>query len=613
MNTRVSPFPRLGFGRYLTVASAFVLIGSALASEPAPPVPAAIQESTTDHEARMKWWREARFGIFVHWGLFSAAGCTWKGQKTQWLGCWMQSSLKIPKEEYAAALLPKFTGEHFDAGVIAQLAKDAGAKYIVPITKHHEGFALFDSKVTDFTITNTPAKRDWIRELADASRARGLNVGLYYSQNLDWHHTGKGWTPDRYFDELVMPQIGELLSGYGKVSILWFDIPAGGKYAERAQQVVAMAKRLQPEIVLNNRLGGGFRGDFQTPEQYIPPTGIPGQDWETCQTLNGTWEYTHYDRNWKSTTSLVRELIDTVSKGGNYLLNIGPKPDGTVPQSSIDTLRAIGGWMKVHGDAIYGTTASPFPHALPWGRCTQKALGDGMTRLYLHIYQWPFDSILRVPALDNDVSAAALLSEPGAGPLSYTKDANGDLLVRLPNAEPNDYATVVTLDLKGSPTASLKPISANAEGLLHLPASLALIQAAPANHNVSGLGEKAKTAYFNPATQALDAWMNPDDRVFWPITMQQSGTYAVDLCYSCMEAKGGGEYVVELGDQTISATAATTPTWKDFRTDRIGLLNIEKSDLARVIIRLTTKSGQDAMKLRSITLTPAGTLIPQTP
>jgi hypothetical protein len=127
------------------------------------------------------------------------------------------------------------------------------------------------------------------------------------------------------------------------------------------------------------------------------------------------------------------------------------------------------------------------------------------------------------------------------------------------------------------------------------------------------LGEKAKTAYFNPATQALDAWMNPDDRVFWPITMQQSGTYAVDLCYSCMEAKGGGEYVVELGDQTISATAATTPTWKDFRTDRIGLLNIEKSDLARVIIRLTTKSGQDAMKLRSITLTPAGTLIPQTP
>jgi alpha-L-fucosidase len=364
MSIREIPFPKQGFGRCLTVASAFVLLGSALASEPAPPVPAAIQEFTTDHDARMKWWREARFGIFVHWGLFSAAGCTWKGEKSQWLGCWMQSSKKIPKEEYAAELMPKFTGEHFDAGFLAQLAKDAGAKYIVPITKHHEGFALFDSKVTDFTITNTPAKRDWIRELADASRARGLKVGLYYSQNLDWHHTGKGWTPKRYFDELVLPQIGELLSGYGEVSIIWFDIPAGVKYAENAQRVVAMAKRLQPDIVINNRIGGGFRGDFQTPEQYIPPNGIPGQDWETCQTLNGTWEYTHYDRNWKSTTTLVRELIDTVSKGGNYLLNIGPKPDGTVPQSSIDTLRAIGGWMKVHGDAIYGTTHSPFPHQL---------------------------------------------------------------------------------------------------------------------------------------------------------------------------------------------------------------------------------------------------------
>jgi len=486
------------------------------------------------------------------------------------------------------------------------LAKDAGAKYIVPITKHHEGFCLFDSKHTDFKITNTPAKRDWVRELADASRARGLNVGFYYSQNLDWHHTGKGWTADRYFNELVMPQIDELLSGYGKVSVLWFDIPGGVINAYRAQRLVAMVKRLQPEIVMNNRLGGGFRGDFQTPEQYIPPNGIPGQDWETCQTLNGTWEYTHYDRNWKSTTTLVRELIDTVSKGGNYLLNIGPKPDGTVPQSSIDILRAIGGWMKVHGDSIYGTTASPFPRQLPWGRCTQKDLGNEVTRLYLHIFRWPFDSILRVPALENEVSSVALLSEPGDGPLSYTKDANGDILVRLPIAEPNDYATVVTLDLKGTPKIAIQPIRANSDGILELPASLALIQAAPARVNVSGLGENAKTVYYNPATETLDAWINPNDRVFWPITVAQAGTYTVDLSYTCMEAKGGCEYVVEFGDQTISAAAATTPTWKDFRTDRIGLLEIDKTELSRVIIRLTKMTGKDSMKLRSITLTPAG-------
>ena len=409
----------------------------------------------------------------------------------------------------------------------------------------------------------------------------------------------------------MIPQLKELLSDYGEVSILWFDIPTSPVMThDRAQRIAETVRSLRPGIIMNNRLGRGIPGDIQTPEQTIPPAGLPGQDWETCQTINHSWEYTHYDRDWKPPTALVRELIDTVSKGGNYLLNIGPKPDGTVPQSNIDILRAIGGWMQVHSASIYGTTASPFLRELPWGRCTQKDLGNGMTRLYLHIFRWPFDSILRVPALENEVPAVALLSEPGAGPLSYTKDANGDLLVRLPIAEPNDYATVVTLDLKGTPKASLQPIRANTEGLLQLPASLALIQAAPASAEVSGVGEKAKTAYYNPATQALDAWMNPADRVFWPITVAQAGTYAVDISYSCMEAKGGCEYVVELGDQTMSGAAATTPTWKDFRTDRIGLLKIDKTDLSRVVIRLTKMTGQDSMKLRSITLTPAGTPTP---
>lgn len=569
------------------------------------PTPTQSEAADAEREARMAWWLDARFGLFIHWGLFSAAGGTWQGRQTPWLGCWMQSSLKIPKEEYAAALLPKFTGEHFDADFIARLAKDAGAKYVVMVTKHHEGFCLFDSKVTDFTIANTPAGRDWIRALADASRARGLHVGFYYSQNLDWHHTGEDWTADRYFDGLVMPQIGELLSGYGKVSVLWFDIPGGVIDADRARRLVAMVKRLQPDIVMNNRLGGGFRGDFQTPEQHIPPSGIPGHWWETCQTLNGTWEYTHYDRDWKSTTTLVRELVDTASKGGNYLLNIGPKPDGTVPQSSIDTLRAIGGWMKAHGDSIYGTTASPFPRQLPWGGCTQKALGDGMTRLYLHIFRWPFDSILRVPRLANKILAVSLLSEPGAGPLGYSDDINGDLLVQLPDAEPNDYATVVTLDVKGWPEVVIPPIAPDPSGVLTLEADLAVIVPGPVLEEISGVGEIATTLCYNPATRTIDAWGNPGDRAFWPFTTARPGTYAIEVTYSCKAGEGGGDCAVEHGEQRIRVTAATTPEWDEFRTDRVGVLKIEKTTRAEIAIRPGRQTGKNPMKLRSLTLTPA--------
>ena len=569
-------------------------------------------------QMRMRWWREARFGMFVHWGLFSAAGCTWNGKAGG--GCWMQSSRKIPAAEYGEVLMPKFTGERFDPDFIAQLAKDAGMKYIVPITKHHEGFSLFDSKHTDFKITNTPAKRDWILELANASRQRGLKVGFYYSQSIDWHHPGGGWAgndgppwdpahqgdADLYVDGLVIPQLKELLSDYGEVSILWFDIPTSPAMTPaRARRIAETVRTLAPDIVMNNRLGPGIKGDIQTPEQIVPPTGLVGQDWETCQTINNSWEYTHYDRNWKSPTTLVRELIDTVSKGGNYLLNIGPKPDGTVPQSNVDILRAIGSWMKVHGDSIYGTTASPFLRQLPWGRCTQKSLGNGVTRLYLHIFRWPFDSILRIPAMENPILAVSLLSEPGSGALTFSKDTNGDLLVLLPIAEPNDYATVVILDVGGPPKVAIQTVSAAACGVFHLLADLAYIQAAPANAEISGFGETTTTIYYNPATKTLDSLINPADRAFWPMAVAKPGRYAVDVSYSYQEGEGDCEYLVEMGEQHIRAAAATTPSWKDFRTDRIGFITISTASRDEVVIRLVNKNGKDSIKLRSITLTPA--------
>ncbi|MBN1854200.1 MAG: alpha-L-fucosidase, partial [Pirellulales bacterium] len=572
--------------RRIFIASTTNLLLAPLIALHAADLDALFQETPEQHDARMQWWREARFGMFVHWGLFSAAGGTWNGKPCPFLGCWMQDSFKIPAKEYRSAFMPKFTGEHFDPDFIAQLAQDTGMKYIVPITKHHEGFCLFDSKFTDFKISNTPAKRDWIKELAEASRMRGLKVGFYYSQNLDWHHPGGGggeWDPthkgdpDKYVDELVIPQLCELLSSYGDVSILWFDIPGGVIDEARAHRILKVVHQLQPNIVINNRLGGGFHGDLETPEQSIPSTGFPGRDWETCQTINGTWEYTHYDRNWKSPTTLVRELIDTASKGGNYLLNIGPKPDGTVPQSTIDTLHAIGNWMKVHGDAIYGTSASPFSKQLPWGRCTQKQLGNGVTRLYLHLFKWPFDSVLRVPALENEIAGASLLSEPGAGPLKFSRDVNQDTLVQLPIAEPNDYATVVMLDLKGAPKVIPRPIGANAEGVMILEAESADIHGA--------------TLRYQPEQQSLGYWIDANDYASWQVRFAKPGRYHVDVTYGCKSGMGGGDYTIQVAGKQIMGTASDTKDWFDRRTDRIGIIEVETTQDAQVAVRIRKKVG----------------------
>jgi alpha-L-fucosidase len=557
-------------------------------------------ETVTQRDARMKWWREARFGMFVHWGLFSAAGGTWNGKPSPSLGCWMQHNFEIPAAEYSNALMPKFTGERFDADFIAQLARDAGMKYIVPITKHHEGFCLFDSKFTDFKITNTPAKRDWIKELSEASRKRGLKVGYYYSQNLDWHHKGGGgaeWDPthngdpDKYIDGLVIPQLRELLTNYGDISIMWFDMGGGVIDEARANRILKVVYQLRPNIIYNNRLGGGFEGDFATPEQYIPPTGVSNHDWETCQTINGTWEYTHYDRNWKSPTTLIRQLIDTASKGANFLLNIGPKADGTVPQTTIDTLHTIGGGMKIHGESIYGTTASPFKKPPTWGRCTQKPLANGVTRLYLHIFNWPFDSVLRVPPLENKVVAASLLSKPGAGPLKYSQSKDGSIEVKLPIAEPNDHATVVMLDVKGTPkiVPSYYALTPDAKGVLTLDTESADIH--------------GSTLQYQPDHKSLGYWTDDKDYATWLVKFAKPGRYHVDVTYGC-SVDGGGEYAIEVDGKQLVATSKTTGGWFDLRTDRIGVIEVEKAGVQQVAVRIRKKPGVAVFDLQSIALKP---------
>jgi alpha-L-fucosidase len=458
------------------------------------PASSAWTETPEQRNARMKWWREARFGMFVHWGLYSGLAGTWQGKPVGTRGGmeWIQQRVKADTGTYAKRAIPLFQPAPGFARQWARIAREAGCRYVVFTSKHHEGFALHDSKVSEFD-AGSVLHRDLVREIVDAVRAEGLRVGFYHSV-IDWHHDQyeyarskqlphpligqpypKGERDHAKYVEYLHAQVNELVSNYGRVDILWWDYSAQdfqGQEAWRAFDLLAKVRARQPRIIMNNRLfripEAGFTGmgtsaiaaqldsrygDFITPEQHIPPTGMPGVDWETCMTMNTTWGYSEHDRQWKSNETLIRNLIDIASKGGNYLLNIGPKGDGSVPQESVQAMQAIGAWMKANGEAIYATTASPFGN-LDWGRCTQKRLPDGKTRLYLHVFDWPKDGRLVVPLAAGSRRQARLMA--GGRSLVVTVGEK-QISIAVGDQAPDKIATVIELDLDIPPKVE-KPV-----------------------------------------------------------------------------------------------------------------------------------------------------------
>jgi alpha-L-fucosidase len=410
---------------------------------------------------RLQWWSEARFGMFIHWGLYAQDGCFWNGQdgKTEH----MMRHLQIPIAEHEK-IAAVFNPVKFSADDWVSAAKSAGMKYMVITSKHHDGFAMFESPSNDYNIVKrTPWKRDAIRELAEACRKQGLKFGVYYSLGRDWHdpdvptsvkadgnRRSNTWDfPDedkkdfsKYFERKVKPQVRELLTQYGPIAVMWFDTPERISKVQ-SEELVAMIRKLQPECIINARVGNRL-GDYAVQEQKIPEGGDP-QPWETCMTLNRHWGYHKLDENWKPTETLVRNLIDITSKGGNFLLNVGPTGEGVIPAPSIERLREVGEWMRVNGEAIYGTTASPFQN-LAWGRCTKKVDGDATT-LYLHVFDWPKDGRLLVPGLKNNVTAASLLA---SGLKLKTSAADQGIFVEVPAAAPDKLSSVLVLKLKGT-------------------------------------------------------------------------------------------------------------------------------------------------------------------
>ncbi|MWV45354.1 carbohydrate-binding protein [Paenibacillus sp. HJL G12] len=421
------------------------------------------KETEAERAQRMQWFEDARFGQFIHWGAYSVLAGSYNGQSVGYAE-WIMDNLHISKEDYRNNAAKRFNPNLFDAKKWVDLAKQAGQKYMVITSKHHEGYSMFDTEVGDFkpygVVSMSPSHIDPMDSLSKEAKAQGIKFGFYYSI-MDWMHplsppNGNSFNPadqakkDKYISQMK-GQLRELIEKYDP-DILWFDGEWNAWWTkEDGKALYTYLRTLKNDLIINNRIGkrDADDGDFGTPEQEVPVNGL-SYPWESCITINDTWGYSSKDVNWKSTSTLIRTLVETASKGGNLLLNIGPTSQGVTPQASVDRLHEMGAWLNIYGESIYGTKASVFADKLPWGYSTTK---DG--KVYLHVTNWPASGQLTVPQLTNTIRNVSLLQNP-ADVLDY-KIVKNNMVINLPSkingSKPNAIDEVIVLDVEGYPAS----------------------------------------------------------------------------------------------------------------------------------------------------------------
>ena len=471
------------------------------------------------------WFGQSRYAMFVHWGLYAKPAGVWKGRSYFGNGEWIQCRGAIRAAEYAE-LAREFNPVDFDADAWVQLAKDAGMKYIVITSKHHDGFAMFKSAASPFNIVDaTPFGRDVLAELADACRRGGLRLGFYYSQTQDWHDPdgdGNYWDPmqagrdfPKYVRNKARPQIRELLTGYGPVALIWFDMPGAIGHVE-SREIRDEVRRHQPGCLINSRIGNDLGDYVSLGDNEIPPGPIEGL-WETVDTHNDTWGFVAHDTNFKSPREVAQRLMRVVSRGGNYMLNIGPDARGRVPQLSADSLRRAGEWVRAHGEAIYGADPSPIGSAA-WGECTARG-----SRLFLHVFDWPADGRLIVPGRFTAVRSAKLMNS--AGPAMPTQVGDDHVQVTVPRIRPDVLIPVVELELDG-------PVGKLDEQMI-IPAMTNRLDATPARRTGCKRKHRDWMERFGEwhHVHVLTEWA-PDSRAAWTFRTTQAGEYYVTVRYS---------------------------------------------------------------------------------
>jgi len=574
------------------------------------------RRSMQTREARLHWWREARFGMFMHWGVYSRLGGVWEGAPVRGYAEHIQRIRKIPIPVYREKVAAPFDPTGFDADAWVRAAREAGMGYLVITAKHHDGFAMYDSQVSSYNVVQATAwKRDPMRALKEACARQGLKFGFYYSHAFDWGErdgAGNDWDYDnpggdrqlwggerwyeqhperlaqvrRYVDGKAIPQLRELIAKYDP-DILWFDTPHKLP-ADENLRILRAVREAKPDIVINGRavqtVSGGpparfgdYRSTADKPAEFPPEDG----DWEGIPTTNKSYGWHQQDHSHKPPEHFIRLLAKAAARGGNLLLNVGPMGDGRIDPKDLAILGGIGAWMKGNGESIRGTQRSPLP-VQAWGESTRKG-----STLYLHVFAWPRGGRLTVGGLLSPVKRARLLAD--GRPLELERAGAKDLVVHLPAAAPDAIDSVVALELEGDVAVD--------------PARL-LSTDVPADTLRAFDGERVGPGLSFGAGKTRDAWVRgwsrPEAAMTWPVRLAAPATYQVAIAYDADQPSAGGRYRVRLGNEILEGTVERTPR----APVPLGKVHLPPGafDIRVEAVRI---AGDELMRLRGLVLTPA--------
>jgi len=565
-------------------------------------------EVTPGTEQHIDWFRDAKFGMFIHWGPYSQLAGEWNGRQVP-VGRnaeWIMKELQIPVSEYRN-MAKSFNPVEFDAREWVKMAKSTGMKYIVITAKHHDGFAMYKSEVSPYNIYNwTPFNQDPLKELAEACSEEGIKFCVYYSHREDWDHPGgygNDWDYDNdwgqdiydpekfniYLEEKAKPQLRELLTNYGPVGLVWFD---RGMYTrEQGLEFVSLVKNIQPAALINGRVGHYYQefiGDYQsTNDNGMPPGGLE-EYWETPQTLNETWGYSKFDSLWKSPEDIIIRLAEVVSRGGNYLLNIGPKGSGSIPDTTIKIFNEVGKWMERNSESIYGTSANPFGE-LSWGYCTVKG-----NKLYLLVKEWPHEGRLTVPGLLSRVKSAYSLTDRN-NTISINKHEN-ITYIDLPAKPADTPVSVIVLEIEDKLQVATQVVNQDENGEILL------------NYLTASTKGNASTRYNRKGGFHISKWTGPDDTVEWIINIDRPGKFRLSLEYSANREWEGKKYEIKAGDQFFEKRVISTTGLFEYYEFPAGYIDLKESGQYSLKINPAENDTTYLMYLKTIKLIPVETI-----